>query len=122
MSIKLLGITLAVIILSIVVELTRREKLTFKYAAIWLMVSSTAVFFAVFDELLFKIAYAFGFQLPSNFIFFVLMTAFVFITLLMTIFLCQQNRRNDKMAQRLAMLEFEVEELKKGFDSDEKVA
>ncbi len=122
MNIKLLGITLAVAILCIVVELTRREKLTFKYAAIWLMVSFAAVFFAVFDELLFKIAYAFGFKLPSNFIFFVLMTAFVFITLLMTIFLCQQNRRNDKMAQRLAMLEFELEELRKGSGSDEKIA
>ena len=119
MSIKLLGIILAAFIFILVVELTRREKLTFKYASVWLIVSSAAVFFAVFDKLLFKIAYGFGFQLPSNFIFFVLMTAFVFISLLMTIFLCQQNRRNDKMAQQIAMLEFEIKQLIRGRHADE---
>ena len=32
---------------------------------------------------------------------------------LLTVFLCQQNSRNDVMAQRIALLEFELKELKK---------
>jgi len=72
-----------------------------------------AIFFTVFDSFLFKIAYFFGFALPSNFIFFSLLSIFVFLSLLMTLFLCQQNRRNDIMAQKMAILEFEIEELKR---------
>ena len=36
----------------------------------------------------------------------------VFLTLSLTIFLCQQNIRNDQMAQKIGLLEQEVEELK----------
>jgi hypothetical protein len=38
---------------------------------------------------------------------------FVFLSLLLTVFLCQQNSRNDVMAQKIALLEFELNELKK---------
>lgn len=54
-----------------------------------------------------------GFELPSNFIFFALFCVFVFLSLLLTVFLCQQNSRNDVMAQKIALLEFELKELKK---------
>ena len=120
MSIKLLTIALAVSIFLIVIELIREEKLTFKYALGWLIVSICAVVFSVFDQILFDIAGFFGFQLPSNFIFFTLLAIFVFMALLMTLFLCQQNSRNDKTAQRLAILDLELNELKKKFEKRDK--
>ena len=110
---KILTLTIAVIILWIVIELTRKEKLTFKYAFAWILVGLLAILGVVFDGGLFQIARWFGFQLPSNFIFFTLLTAFVFLSLMLTIFLSQQNNRNDKMAQKIAFLEYEIEELKK---------
>ncbi len=111
MLIKLLAITISMLILGMVVELVRREKLTFKYALSWMVLAGIALFFAVFDQLLFKIAYAFGFELPSNFIFFMLLAFFVFLSLFLTIFLCEQNTRNDTMAQKIGILEFELERL-----------
>ncbi len=110
---KILSIAISMTILFIVIELIREEKLTFKYALAWICVSLTAIFFTIFDHLLFKMAYGLGFVLPSNFIFFSLLSVLVFVSLLMTIFLCQQNSRNDILAQKIAMLEFEIEELKK---------
>jgi hypothetical protein len=96
----------------------RRRKLTFKYAVGWLFVSGGAIFFAVFYRLLFACAAWLGFELPSNFIFFfTLFCVFVFLSLLLTVFLCQQNNRNDVMAQKIALLEFELNELKKKFKS-----
>ena len=111
MGIKILAIIVSAAVFSTVIELVRREKLTFKYAFGWMLISGVGLFFAIFDELLFKIAYALGFQLPSNFIFFILLVFFVFLSLFLTIFLCQQNNRNDTIAQKIGILEFEFQRL-----------
>ncbi len=113
MSIQTLAILLAVAIFLFVVDLVRRRQLTFRYAVGWLFVSAAAIFFAVFKQLLFKFAAFLGFSLPSNFIFFALLCAFVFLSLFLTVFLCRQNERNDIMAQKLAILEFEIAKLQK---------
>ena len=114
MNIQALVILLSSAMFVFVVELVRRRKLTFKYALGWLSVSAAAVFCAVFKGLLFQCAAFLGFELPSNFIFFALLSGFVFLGLLLTVFLCQQNERNDAIAQKIALLGNEIEELKKG--------
>ncbi len=113
MNIHVVSITVSTAIFLFVIELVRRRKLTFKYAMGWLLVSAGAIFSAVFYRLLFACAAFLGFELPSNFIFFSLFCAFVFLSLLLTVFLCQQNNRNDVMAQKIALVEFELKELKK---------
>lgn len=113
MQIKWIAVGLSLAMLILVVELVRRERLTFKYAAAWLLVSIAGVYFAVFHQFLFRVSQWFGFALPSNFIFFILFGVFVFLSLLMTVFLCQQNNRNDRMAQKIGLLEHEIRELKK---------
>jgi hypothetical protein len=117
MNIHVVALVVAVAIFLYVIDLVRRRRLTFKYAVAWLLVSAGAIFFAVFYRLLFAFAAFLGFELPSNFIFFALFCVFVFLSLLLTVFLCQQNSRNDVMAQKIALLEFEIEVLKKKFKS-----
>jgi hypothetical protein len=112
MNIHLLAILLSLLMFCFVVDLVRRHKLTFKYALAWLLVSASGVFFAIFHKFLFQLAAFLGFELPSNFIFFTLFCVFLFLSLVMTVFLCQQNNRNDTMAQKIALLEFELKELK----------
>ena len=113
MKIHAVALVVSVAIFLFVVDLVRRRRLTFKYAVGWLFVSAGAIFFAVFYRLIFSCAAWLGFELPSNFIFFALFCVFIFLSLLMTVFLCQQNSRNDVMAQKIALLEFELKELKK---------
>jgi hypothetical protein len=113
MNIHLVAIVVSMAIFLFVIDLVRRQRLTFKYAVAWLLVSGGAIFFAVFYRLLFALAGLLGFELPSNFIFFALFCVFVTLSLLLTVFLCQQNSRNDVMAQKIALLEFELRELKK---------
>ena len=113
MSIHWVAIVVSILIFLFVIELVRRGLLIFKYAVAWLVVSAGAIFFAVFSHLLFSLAAMLGFELPSNFIFFTLFCVFIFLGLLLTVFLCQQNNRNDIMAQKIALLEFELKELKK---------
>ena len=114
--IKTLPIILSCAVLLLVVELIRREKLTFKYAFGWMAVTLLAIILIVFDGVVFQVARFFGFELASNFIFFSLLTVFVFLSLVMTIFLCQQNSRNDTMAQKIGKLEYEIEAMKKRFE------
>ena len=112
MTTKTFAGILSILALVTVIELVRREKLTFKYAAGWMMLSVMAIILAFFDNMLYAMARWFGFELTSNFIFFSLLCFFVFLSLLLTTFLCQQNIRNDTMAQKIGILEMEVNQLK----------
>ena len=112
MSLKILTIILAFIMFIVVIELIRREKFNFQYAFGWMLVSVLAVFLSIFDEVLTKLAHFLGFELASNFIFFTLLAFFIFLSLLMTVFLCKQHERNDKMAQKIGMMELELDKLK----------
>lgn len=110
--IKGLTIISSFIIFTLVVELTRKEKLTFKYAFGWMFVSILAILLTVFDNILFRVSNFFGFELTSNFVFFILLGVFVFLSLFMTVLLCEQDRRNDTMAQKIGILEYEIRQMK----------
>ena len=112
MPIKFLAIFISSSVFLFVIELVRRGKLTFKYALGWLVAAGAAVFFSLFENYLFDVSRWLGFELPSNFIFFTMFCLIVFLSLLLTVFLCQQNSRNDKMVQKIALLEFDLKELK----------
>src|SRR5690349_9341243 len=118
MSLKFLTFLLAFLMFVIVLELTRREKINFRYAFGWIGVSVLAIFLTVFDNLLIHLAHWLGFELASNFIFFTLLSVFVFLSLLMTVFLCQQHERNDKMAQKIGMMELEINQLKEKLEKN----
>ena len=113
MNTRLLSFLLVFLLLLLIIELFRRERLTFKYAAPWILIALLGIVFAKFDAWLHRLADALGFRLASNFIFFSILCGFVFLSLLLTLFLSQQNGRNDKMAQKIGLLEYELEELKK---------
>jgi len=108
MSAKLVAVFVSLFILFLIIDLIRREKLTFKYAVGWIIASLLGITFAVCEGLLVKVSRFFGFDLPSNFIFFSLIGILTLMTLLMTLFLCQQNRRNDIIAQKISLLELEI--------------
>lgn len=109
----MLALIIGVLMMGFIVDLVRREKLTFKYAFGWILVLIVGIVLVIFDNIVCAVAHYLGFTLPSNFIFFAGMSGFLFMSVLLTIFLCQQNERNDKMAQRIGLLEEEVERMKK---------
>ena len=112
MTLKVLTLFLSAIILFVVIDFSRRGKLTFKYAIGWFCLGVLGILFTIFDQFLFALSDFCGFTLMSNFIFFSLFCFFVFSSLLLSTFLCQQNKRNDVMAQKIALLEKEIKALK----------
>lgn len=112
MKIQWLAVILSMLLMAIVLELVRRNRLTFRYAMAWLFIGLGGILGALFHQVIFNISVFFGFELPSNFIFFVLFGVFIFLSLLLTVFLCQQHNRNDRMSQHIALLEEELRQLR----------
>ncbi len=108
MRIQILVVGLFVVLIGIILELIRRERLTFKYAVGWLGISLVAVICGVLGRSLEAVSAGLGFVLLSNFVFFVAVFLAIFLGLIMTVFLCQHQRQNERIAQRIALLEEEV--------------
>lgn len=117
MKLKILAIIIAIGIFLIVVNLVRRQKLTFRYAIFWMALSLFAILVSFNENLLFGLARMLGFELPSNFIFFLIGLFFVISSLLLTVYTCQQNSHLETMAQRIGILEYELSEAKKEISS-----
>jgi hypothetical protein len=116
MNVKIIALLFSLFILFFVIDLIRREKLTFKYGFPWILIALLGIILAIFEQIPAQAAYFLGFELPSNFIFFTLLSIFVLLSLMLTIFLCQQNNRNDTIAQRISILEFEIKKLKENIE------
>ena len=63
---QLIAALIAVLVVLVVIELVRREKLTFKYAAGWMMASALALFFSIFDTTLFRLSLSSMCQAQTN--------------------------------------------------------
>lgn len=107
---KTFAIAMACTILILVIDLIRRQKMTFKYALTWLAASSLVLFFTIQDRWLNSLAAWAGFALPSNFIFFLLLIFVIFFSLLLTLHINEQNSRTESLTQAIAKLD---ERLKK---------
>lgn len=112
MQAKTFAILTTLVILGLVIDLIRREKMTFKYALAWFAGCAIALVFAIQDSWLISVSKALGFSLPSNFIFFILLAFFILLSLLLTIHLNEQNSRSEALAQSVALLQNELDHLK----------
>lgn len=103
----------SLIIFVLVIELIRRQKMTFQFSFAWLSGSLLIAFFAIQQNLFIRLSELAGFKVPSNFLFFLVIVFFVFLTLLLTIYIDKQTARSEALAQELAILEFKLKQLQK---------
>lgn len=107
--------TLALIINALtllgILELIRRQKMTFKYAVSWLAASIFAIVLSIKTDWLYAIAAWAGFALPSNFIFFLLLVFAIGLGILLTLYINEQNSRTEALAQAIAKLDYRLEQL-----------
>ena len=115
MNVKYFAIACSVMILLFIVELIRREKMTFKYAVTWLTAGLLVLGFSIYDRFLGSMARLAGFELTSNFIFFLFLVLVVFLSLLLTIYTNEQNRRNEILTQSVAILEYRLGQFEQRF-------
>ena len=70
MSAKYVAIIVLVCIFMLILELIRRERLTFKFAFGWMIAVVIGLIIAVADRLFEQLSLILGFELLSNFLFF----------------------------------------------------
>lgn len=110
---KIFALIMTFLILTLVINQIRRQKMTFKYALAWLATSAVVLFFTIQDSWVKKLAQWAGFALPSNFIFFLLLIFVIFFSLLLTIHINEQNSRTESLAQAMAKLDYRLKKLEK---------
>ncbi|OGW69411.1 MAG: hypothetical protein A2036_00080 [Omnitrophica bacterium GWA2_50_21] len=121
MQAQTFAVFISFLVFIFVIDCIRRQKMTFKYSTFWLGTCAAVIFLAFNEKLLEKISKLAGFALPSNFIFFLLFSFFVFLSLLLTIYINEQNNRTENLAQAFGALEYKFKKLEKkisGKDSD----
>ena len=111
MPVKMFTTSISIIIFIFVIELIRRQRMTFKYSMFWLAACGTVLFLTHNDLLLKKMSQIAGFELTSNFIFFLLLVFFIFLSLRLTIYINEQSNRSDLLAQTVGILEYKLKHL-----------
>ncbi len=114
------AIIISFLILLFVIDSIRRQKMTFKYSALWLGACIAVAFLALNEKLIEKISKIAGFELPSNFIFFLLLSFFVFLSLLLTIYINEQNSRTETLSQAVGALEYKIKKIEKKLPDEDK--
>jgi len=98
--------------LILIVELVRRRKLREEYSWLWLMTGSGILLLTLWFDLLKWITHLVGAVSPSSTIFLFAFLFLIFISLHFSVTISKLTDRNKELAQRYALLELEVQELK----------
>ena len=112
MQAQTFAILSAVLIFILVIELIRRKKMAFKYSLFWLSACLVVLVLTFNNWLIGRLAEFAGFALPSNFLFFLLLVFFIVLSLLLTLYINEQNSRTETLAQALAAMEYKMRELR----------
>lgn len=105
--------------LIIILEAIRRRKFMEKYALLWIMAGLVIIIFSLFPNILFKISEILGLYYLTT----LLLVCFVFLLLILfylSISISSLTEKNKELAQQIAILKHQVEELKKEIEDEQK--
>jgi carbon starvation protein CstA len=120
---RMVALIVSVGMLLLIIELVRRRKLREEYSWLWLLTVSTILLLTVWFDLLKWITSLIGAMIPSSTIFMLAFLFLIFISLHFSVVISKLTNRNIELAQRYALLELELNDLKERFLSskEEKV-
>ncbi len=110
---KIVALAVSIGLLLLIIELVRRRKLREEYSWLWLLTASTIILLSVWFDLLKWITFLVGAMVPASTIFMLAFLFLIFISLHFSVVISKITDRNKELAQRYALLEIELRELKK---------
>ena len=114
LQIRLMAIVVSCVMLMIVVDLIRREKLRARYSLFWLLVGFIFLIFSLWTNLLNLVARIIGIYTLPNALFFIGFVGTVVILLHFSVIISTLSVENKKLIEKLSILSWRVEELEKG--------
>ncbi len=110
---KMVALAVSIGLLLLIIELVRRRKLREEYSWLWLLTASTILVLAVWFDLLKWITALVGAIIPSSTIFMLAFLFLIFISLHFSVVISKLTNHTIELAQRYALLELEINEVKK---------
>jgi len=114
---RVVALTISVGLLLLIIELVRRRKLREEYSWLWLLTVSTILVLTVWFGLLKWLTSLVGAIIPSSTIFMLAFLFLILISLHFSVVISKLTNRNIELAQRYALLELELSEIKKRIPS-----
>ena len=100
----------AVLLIGVVLELIRSRRLQERYALLWLLTGGVILLLSIWRGLLGVVAEAIGIHYPPSALFAVAAVFFLIVLLHYSTVISKLAETNKTLAQRLALLETELEE------------
>ena len=110
---KVVALVFGIGMLIIIIDLVRRRKLREEYSWLWLMTGMGILILSLWFDLLKWITHLVGAITPSSTIFLFAFLFLIFISLHFSVVISKMTDRNKELAQRYALLEIELRDLKK---------
>ena len=110
---KVVALVVGLWMLFLIIELVRRRRLREEYSWLWLMTGSGILLLTLWFDLLKWMTHLVGAISPSSTIFLFAFLFLIFISLHFSVAISKLTDRNKELAQQYALLELEVQELKK---------
>ncbi len=110
---QIVALMISLGMLVLIIELVRRRKLREEYSWLWLLTASTILLLSVWFGLLKWITHLIGALVPSSTIFMLAFVFLIFISLHFSVVISKLTHRDVELAQKYALLELELSELKK---------
>ena len=108
----ILAVATSLIALLVVLELVRRRRLREEYSLLWLATAVIMLVVGVWRDLLHSLAAAVGIVYAPNLLFLLAALFLLFIQLHLSIVITRLTQENKEIAQRVALLGYEVERLR----------
>jgi hypothetical protein len=117
--VKIVAFALSIGIMFLILDLVRRRKLREEYSWLWLLTGSVIIVLMMWFNLLKSITHLIGAIIPSSTIFFMAFLFLILISLHFSVVISKLQDRNKDLTQRFALLESELDDLKRGLPGSE---
>ena len=117
--VKMVALLISIPMLLLIIDLVRRRKLREEYSWLWLLTGSVILLLMMWFGLLKGITHLIGAVKPSSTIFFFAFSFLFFISLHFSTVISKLTDRNKELAQKYALLELELKDLKERYASPE---
>ncbi len=109
---EVVALVIGIAMFLLIIELVRRRKLREEYSWLWLLTASVILVLTVWFDLLKWFTHLVGAITPSSTIFFLAFVFLILISLHFSVVISKLTDRNREIAQKYALLELEMNELK----------
>lgn len=109
---QIVVIIAAIAFFAYVISLVAKNRMLLKYSLLWMLLTVIAAICAIFPTPIYRLSTLFGFETPSNFIFFMGLLLLMAICLSLSVIVSGQTIKIKNLVQEQALLQKRLEDFK----------